>query len=104
MEGGSTLASRTVEAPAADSVELWEASASVGNAEGIFDACYSYGNVNNDEGHLLGTALEVGAELTRVLTILTRQDVEDMKYGTERFFILLEIDVSRRAKSALPAI
>jgi hypothetical protein len=99
LEGSSTLAARTAEAPAEHPVALWEASASVGNAEGIFDACYFFGNVNDDEGYLLGTAQEMGAELTRVLNMLTRQDVEDMKHGTDRFSLLLEVDVSRRTTS-----
>jgi hypothetical protein len=99
-DGGSTLADRAEEPPAEDPVPVWEASASSGNEDGVFDACYSFGNVDGDEGHLLGTAKELGAELARILRILTRQDVEDMKYGTARFYILLEIELPWRAMPA----
>ena len=75
---------------------LWEASASPGSARGVFDACYRYGNRQGDEGHLLGTAQERGAELTRVLKELTRGDVETMKYGTDRFFLQLPIELPRK--------
>jgi hypothetical protein len=83
------------EHPAEDPVRLWEATAEVGNTHGEFDACYRYGNSQGDEGHLLGTADELGAELARILRGLTRADVEAMKYGTSRFFVRLEIELPR---------
>lgn len=83
--------------PASDPVGFWEASAAVGNGRGVFDGCYSYGNCKEDEGHLLGTAHELGAELARVLGELTRDDVETMKYGTDRFFIQLSIELPHPA-------
>ena len=55
--------------------------------------CYSYGNCQGDEGHLLGTAEEVGTELSRVLQGLTRADVATMRHDTSRFFIELLIEL-----------
>ena len=92
-EGPGTLAGPSRDLPAENPVPLWEASASAGNARGVFDGCYSYGNCKEDEGHLLGTAQELGAELTRVFQALTRGDVETMKYGTEKFFLQLNIEL-----------
>lgn len=91
--GASTLATRRIDYPAEDRVPQWQATASDGNADGVFDACYSYGNSKGDEGHLLGTTQDLGAELSRVLTELTRDDVETMKYGTDRFFIELMVEL-----------
>jgi hypothetical protein len=70
-------------------VPRWEAEAAVGNSQGVFDACYEFGSSYGDGGHLIGTAQEVGVELARVLQVLTRGDVEVMKYGTDRFFVEL---------------
>src|SRR5262245_50759704 len=53
--------------PAENPVALWEATAAVGNARGVFDSSYAFGNGKGDEGHLLGTAHELGTELARVL-------------------------------------
>jgi hypothetical protein len=89
--GGSTLADRREETLAEIRIPCWEARACVGNGRGVFDGCYSFGNPAGDEAHLLGTAQELGAELTRVLQLLTRADVEDMKYDTDRFLIELVI-------------
>jgi hypothetical protein len=74
-------------------VRRWEAGAAVGNARGVFDACYAYGNCRGDEGHLLGTAQELGAELARVLGGLSHSDAEVMKSNTDRFFIQLTIEL-----------
>jgi hypothetical protein len=49
----SSLANKRLEDAAEIRVPLWEASASSGNADGVFDACYTYGNSHCDEGHLL---------------------------------------------------
>jgi hypothetical protein len=89
--GSATLARRTAQGAHEDSAPLWEATASVGNAHGVFDAAYSYGNAHGDEGHLLGSAQELGDELARVLKGLTHGDVEAMRYGTDRFYLLLLI-------------
>jgi len=91
-----TLTEQSGDLPAENSVPCWEASAAVGNAHGVFDACCGYGNSKGDEGHLLGTAVEVGAELARVLQGLTRQDVDTMKYDTDRFFIQLVVELFRK--------
>ena len=66
-EGHSILTGPPGDLPAENPVGLWEASATAGNGRGVFDACYSYGNSQGGEGHLLGTARELGAELARVL-------------------------------------
>jgi hypothetical protein len=95
-EGASTLAGKTPEGLHEDSVPLWEASASAGNANGVFDAAYSFGNSKGDEGHLLGSAEELGAELARVLDGLTCGDVEHMKYRTSRFFLEVVVELPRK--------
>jgi hypothetical protein len=95
-DGLGTLAGPPGDLPAVNPVPLWEASAGAGNGRGVFDACYSYGNSQGDEGHLLGTASELGAELTRVLKKLTRGDVQTMRYGTERFFLQLLIELPHK--------
>ena len=94
--GPSTLGGPPGDLPAENPVPLWEASAAVGNAVGVFDACYSYGNSQGDEGHLLGTAQELGAEVARVLAELTCGDVEAMKYGTSRFYLHLTIELPQK--------
>jgi hypothetical protein len=76
-----------------DRVSRWEASASSANADGVFDGCYSYGDSQGDEAHLCGTAHELGQELARVLKLLRRDDVETMKYGTDRFYLDLVIQL-----------
>ena len=93
--GPGTLAGPAGDFPAERPVPLWEASARVGDGRGVSDACYSFGNSQGDEGHLLGTAHELGAELARVLQGLSRADVEAMKYGTDRFFIHLLVELPR---------
>jgi hypothetical protein len=87
-KGPGTLAGPPSDRPAQNRAPLWEASAGAGNARGAFDAAYSYGNSQGDEGHLLGTAPEVGAELARVLLEPIRDDVQAMKCGTDRLFVL----------------
>jgi hypothetical protein len=54
-QGSSTLPSSRPEIAAEHPVPLWEATAGSGNCDGVFDACYAYGNSHGDEGHLLGT-------------------------------------------------
>jgi hypothetical protein len=81
--------------PRADLARRWEATAVVGNVRGVFDAAYSFGNSAGDEGHLVGTARELGDELARVLRGLTADDVEVMKSGTTRFFLRLLIERPR---------
>jgi hypothetical protein len=95
-DGLGTLGSPPSDLPAERPVPLWEATAVAGNTDGVFDACYRYGNSQGDEGHLLGTAQELGAELARVLQGLSRSDVEAMKYGTDRFFLLLVVGLPQK--------
>jgi hypothetical protein len=90
--GTSTLTGMGREPPTKDPVPLWAGTAAVGNGHGIFDACYSFGSFTGEEGRLLGTAQELGDELARVLTLLTRGDVEAMKYDTDRFFLQLVVE------------
>ena len=94
-EGARTLTGQAGDLPAEHPVPLWEATAAAGNAHGVFDACYAFGNSKGDEGHLLGTSSELGAELAHVLRGLTREDVETMKYGTDRFFLHLAVELPR---------
>jgi hypothetical protein len=94
--GASKPAGKVPEGPHEDSVPLWEARASAGNANGVFDAAYAFGNSKGDEGHLLGSAEELGAELGRVLAGLTCGDVERMRYGTDRFFVEVTVELPRR--------
>ena len=58
-------------------------SAVVGNSDGDFDACYDFG----DDSELTGTPEEIGAEVTRILSTLTKNDCEEMKYGTDSFYV-----------------
>jgi hypothetical protein len=95
-EGARTLAGKAPEGRHEDSVPLWEASASAGNANGVFDAAYSFGNNKGDEGHLLGSAEELGTELARVLAGLTCGDVERMKYKTNKFFLEVVVELPRK--------
>jgi hypothetical protein len=92
----TTAADQCNEATNEDRIPLWEASASAGNAEGVFDAAYAFGNPQGDEGHMLGTAQEIGGELARVLKGLTHDDVETMKYGTNRFYLQLTVELPRQ--------
>jgi hypothetical protein len=65
--------------------------ASVGNAEGVFDAAYELGRSRGTEAEYLGTPEEIGREVARYLSTLTPDDCETMRYGTDRFFVELII-------------
>ena len=65
--------------------------ASVGNADGVFDAAYNFGAPAGEEAQLRGTSEEIGAEVARFLSMLTPEDCKTMKYGTRRFFVELII-------------
>jgi hypothetical protein len=65
--------------------------ASVGNAEGVFDAAYEFGRTRGTEAEFLGTPEEIGRELARYLSTLTPEDLKAMRYGTDRFFVELII-------------
>jgi len=66
--------------------------ASVGNADGVFDAAYDFGRGTGKEAQLHGTPQEIGAEVTRFLSTLTPEDCEAMRYDTSRFFVELIIE------------
>ncbi len=65
--------------------------ASVGNAEGVFDAAYDFGSGVGKEAQMNGTPQEIGDEVARFLSSLTPEDCEAMRYGTRRFFVELAI-------------
>jgi hypothetical protein len=91
-EGRQPEARRREPSPAAEvRVPRWEAQASSGNGSGIFDAAYGFGQTRGEEGQLVGTAEQVADELAALLATLTREDVEAMKYGTERYFVELVV-------------
>ncbi len=65
--------------------------ASVGNAEGAFDAAYDFGSGSGEEAHMKGTPEQIGAEVVRYLSTLTPDDCRELRYGTGRFFVQLII-------------
>jgi hypothetical protein len=70
----------------------WRADATSCNDNGPFDAAYEFGLGVDPEGFgagMTGTPEEIGKELARFLSVLTRQDVETMKYGTGRYYVEL---------------
>ncbi len=66
------------------------ARASVGNANGVFDAAYDFGT--EIEAELTGTPQEIGNEIARFLSNLTPEDCKEMQYDTPRFFVELIIE------------
>lgn len=66
--------------------------ASVGNSKGVFDAAYDFGlGFGTTEAEMSGTPEEIGAAVARYLSLLTPEDCQDMKYGTDCFFVKLVI-------------
>jgi hypothetical protein len=65
--------------------------ASVGNADGVFDAAYDFGAGSGQEAQMHGTPEEIGAAVARFLSTLTTEDCKAMSYGTPRFFVELII-------------
>ncbi len=71
----------------------FEADAAVGNADGVFDAAYDFGegckNGHHETGGgcVVGTPEEIGAEVARLLASLKLADIGAMKYGTADFFV-----------------
>ena len=63
--------------------------ASVGNADGVFDAAYDFGEGSGEEATMTGTPREVGDAVARYLALLTPEDCQAMRYGTSRFFVQL---------------
>lgn len=50
--------------------------ASVGNADGVFDAAYDFGEGSGEEAAMTGTPQEIG---------------EAMRYGTSHFFVQIVV-------------
>lgn len=67
------------------------ARASVGNADGVFDAAYDFGAAQGAEAEMFGTPDEIGTELVRFLSGLSLEDCQAMQYGTGQFFIEIVI-------------
>lgn len=65
--------------------------ASVGNADGVFDAAYAFGSTSGEQAQFRGTPDQIGAEVARFLSTLTPEDCQAMRYGTPRFFVELII-------------
>jgi hypothetical protein len=63
--------------------------ASVGNADGVFDAAYDFGEGSGEEAAMTGTPEEIGKAVTRFLSSLSAEDCEAMRYGTSHFFVQL---------------
>ena len=66
--------------------------ASVGNADGVFDAAYGFGSEYGQEAETSGTPQEIGEAVARYLSQLTSEYCETMKYGTHRFFVQFVIE------------
>ena len=66
--------------------------ASVGNADGVFDAAYNFGlGAGESEAQMCGTPQQIRAEVERFLSTLTPEDCQAMKYDTPCFFVKLII-------------
>jgi hypothetical protein len=63
--------------------------ASVGNADGVFDAAYDFGEGWGKEAAITGTPQEIGDAVTRYLSSLSAEDCEAMRYGTSHFCVHL---------------
>lgn len=64
--------------------------ASVGNAEGVFDAAYNFGD-GADEATVSGTPEQIGDAIARYLASLRPEDCQAMRSGTDLFFVQLTI-------------
>lgn len=69
---------------------LFRVDASVGNAEGVFDAAYDFGD-GKTEAEMSGSPEEIGRAVTRYLSGLLAEDCKAMQYGTDDFFVQLTI-------------
>ncbi len=77
--------------PIADGEIEFIASGEDGNADGVYDGAYSFGA----SGELRGTPQQIGDAVAAYLKRLTREDIERMKLGTDRFFLRLTIEPMR---------
>lgn len=53
--------------------------ASVGNADGIFDAAYNFGKVSGEEAAMAGTPSEIGDAVAPYLAPLAPEDCKTMR-------------------------
>lgn len=60
--------------------------ASVGNGQGVFDAAYDFGD-GICEASVTGTPQAIGEAVAHYLERLTDQSCQEMRYGTDRFFV-----------------
>jgi hypothetical protein len=65
----------------------WQADASVGNLDGVFDCAYSFGQ----DSRVVGTPAQVAEAVRRYLESLSDENIEAMKYGTSRFFVQFDV-------------
>ena len=65
----------------------WTVVASVANADGVYDAAYSFGA----EAQISGTPENVGREVVEFLKSLTVADCKAMEYGKPPFRVVLDI-------------
>jgi hypothetical protein len=69
----------------------FQVEASVGNADGVFDAAYTFGEGSKEEAAITGTPREIGDAVAHYLASLTPEACESMQYGTAKFFVQLVI-------------
>ena len=65
--------------------------ASVGNANGVFDAAYDFGEGSGVEAAITGTPQQIGEAVARYLSSLSGEACEAMRYGTSHFFVQLVV-------------
>ena len=58
--------------------------ASVGNADGVFDAAYNFGEESGEEAAMTGTPRELGDALARYLASLSPDDCRAMRIRGHR--------------------
>jgi hypothetical protein len=67
----------------------WQADASVGNLDGVYDAGYTFG----DGSQVSGTPAEIAEAISKYLESWTDEEIEVAKYGTSRFFVRFDVMV-----------
>jgi hypothetical protein len=65
--------------------------ASIGNADGVFDAAYDFGEGSGEAAAITGTPKEIGEAVARYLSLLSSEACEAMRYGTSHFFVQLVV-------------
>src|SRR5262245_11664745 len=61
--------------------------ASVGNADGVFDAAHNFGEGAGEEAAMAGTPREIGDAVARCLASPGPDDRRAMRYGKSRLFV-----------------